>query len=74
MRLLPDLSSRLSALLVVYPTLWDRGNLADIIRDLDQPVSLPLPKAAAAGPEPASPPPPPAAYSLAPRLATTCWT
>jgi hypothetical protein len=42
LRLLPNLELRLQALVAMWPAIWDRGNVADLVLDLDHPVALPL--------------------------------
>ncbi|KXZ41880.1 hypothetical protein GPECTOR_253g634 [Gonium pectorale] len=43
LRLLPDLELRVKVLVAVWPAIWDRGNVVDLILDLDHPVALPPP-------------------------------
>ncbi|GIL77087.1 hypothetical protein Vretifemale_6644 [Volvox reticuliferus] len=41
LRLLPDFELRIKALVALWPAIWDRGNVVDLIVDLDHPVALP---------------------------------
>ncbi|GLC42531.1 hypothetical protein PLESTM_001347200 [Pleodorina starrii] len=41
LRLLPDFDLRVKVLVAVWPAIWDRGNMVDLILDLDHPVALP---------------------------------
>ncbi|KAG2439979.1 hypothetical protein HXX76_004097 [Chlamydomonas incerta] len=43
LRLLPDFDLRLRTLVALWPAVWDRGNVVDLILDLDHPVVLPPP-------------------------------
>ena len=41
LRVFPDMESRLALMALLQPTLWDPARLADVIMDLDHPVSEP---------------------------------
>lgn len=48
MRLCPDIDSRCTMIVSLYPALWDKRHLVDVIRDLDHVFPVP---------DPAAPPP-----------------
>lgn len=39
LRVFPDIESRLAALTLLQPTLWDPSRIVDVVLDLDHPVS-----------------------------------
>ncbi|KAG2495322.1 hypothetical protein HYH03_006592 [Edaphochlamys debaryana] len=42
LRLLPDFDLRLRVLVALWPCIWDRGNVIDLVLDLDHPIAVPL--------------------------------